>query len=124
MEYKKANRKKTFFEAIGDLFFTDYLFKREMVNKKHCFHIMQREELRTCRILSFGAILLELLFLITDLIFTRTRFAHTELYISAEIIMIVVSIAMILVSKFLIVTDKYQLMRMIMILVFLKDYHS
>ena len=49
METKDRN-KKSILEAIGYLFFADFLFRREMVNRKHCYHLMQKDELRMCKL--------------------------------------------------------------------------
>lgn len=108
MEFKRNNKKKTLFEAIADHLFADYLFRREMVNRKHCYQLMQREQLSACRLLAIGAIILELVYFIRDL-FPRTN--QYVLYRSGEIFLIVMSIIMLLVCHFLAKTHKYMLMR-------------
>lgn len=108
MEFKRNNKKKTFFESIGDYLFADYLFKKEMVNRKQCYQLMQREQLSSCRLLAIGAIVLELIYFIKDLFIKNDQYI---LYRSGEIFLIVMSIAMIFVSHFLAKTHKYLLMR-------------
>ena len=108
MEFKRNNKKKGLFEAIGDHLFADFLFKKEMVNRKHCYQLMQRDQLNACRLLAIGAIILELIYLIRD-IFPRT--SQYVLYRTGEISLIVISVAMLLVCHFLAKTHKYMLMR-------------
>ena len=110
---KNENQKISFIETIGRLLFADFLFKREMVNRKHCYHIMQRDELRMCKLASIATIVIEIIFLILDLTITRKAFDKVGYYFAAEAIMLGTAIAMIITSHFLIKTKRFKLMRVV-----------
>ena len=109
----KGRNKKSILEAIGYLFFADFLFRREMVNRKHCYHLMQKDELRMCKLASIVTIIIEIVFLFLDLTITRKTFDQVGYYYAAEAIMLGTAIGMIIASHFLIKTNHYQLMRAI-----------
>lgn len=111
METKETSQKKTFLEMMGELFYADYLFKREMVNRKHSYRIMQKDEANTCRLVAFIAIIVELIFFLQDIIHTRTIFDNVGFYFASEGVIVAFSIAMILSYKFLIKTRKYKMLR-------------
>ena len=110
METKETN-KKSFFEGIGNLLFADYLFKREMVNKKHCYHLMQREEMHICKYTAIVILILEIIIGIRSLIHTSQIFDHQGLYLVARITLLLITVAMIFVNHFLTSTRKYTAMR-------------
>lgn len=110
METKDTN-KKLFLGAIGDLLFADYLFKREMVNKKHCYHLMQKKELHMCKYSAILILAIEIIIGIRSLINTSQIFDHHGLYLVARITLLLISIALIIINRFLTNTRKYMAMR-------------
>lgn len=115
----KDGKKITFLETIGNLFFADFLFKREMVNRKHCYHLMQKDEMRICKFASIAILIIEFLLLLQDIIFTRKTFDHVAYYFVSEIVLILVSITMIIANQFLVKTRRYTLMRIICFIFYL-----
>ena len=110
METKDTN-KRTFFQGIGNLLYADYLFKKEMVNKKHCYHLMQREEMHICKYTAIVILILEIIIGIRSLINTSQIFDHQGLYLVARITLLLITVAMIFVNHFLTSTRKYIAMR-------------
>ena len=111
MSFKKKQQKNYFFSSIYRFLFSDYLFKKEQVNKKHVYHIMQGEELKTCVFASVIAFIVEVVFLIQDLVITRQTFDKLYLYLIPEFTLIIYSIIFVSVAKFIIPTKKYKLKR-------------
>ena len=111
MSFKKKQQKNYFFSSIYRFLFSDYLFKKEQVNKKHVYHIMQGEELKTCVFASVIAFIVEVVFLIQDLVITRQTFDKLYLYLIPEFTLIIYSIFFVSVAKFIIPTKKYKLKR-------------
>ena len=101
METKDTN-KRTFFQGIGNLLYADYLFKKEMVNKKHCYHLMQREEMHICKYTAIVILILEIIIGIRSLINTSQIFDHQGLYLVARITLLLITVAMIFVAFFII----------------------
>ena len=108
METKKPEKKINLFVALYRFFFADYLFKQEQVNKKHVYHIMQNEELKTCTLSTIIAFILELTFLIQDIFLTSKTFDKTYLYYIAEISLMVYSVFFIVGTKFLSFPKSYK----------------
>ena len=119
MDLKKKQQKTYFFSSIYRFLFSDYLFKKEQVNKKHVYHIMQGEELKTCIFASIIVFFVELVFLIQDLVVTRQTFDKLYLYLIPEFTLIIYSIFFVSVAKFIIPTKKYKLKRALCFLFYL-----
>lgn len=112
----KEGKKRTFLEAIGNLLFSDFLFKREMVNRKYCYHIMQKDEMRICKYSAIVILIIEIIISISSLINSSRLFDNHGLYLVARITLILVSITLIIANHFLSETRKYIGMRIVCLL--------
>lgn len=119
METKEQEKKTGLFTTIYSFFFADHFFKKEQVNKKIVYHSMQTEELKTCTLAAFIALLVEIVFLINDFINTSKTFDKVYFYYIPEITIIVYSVILIICAKKISMTRKFVAMRVLCSLFYL-----